>query len=103
MPATDRMTHTHNTTTVCQANLLAIETALLNRRQQGADHMDKVCQVGVIVNTEYIVINPRRMREDYGTCSVINPRRMREGYGTYSVVRSFIRSVHRATETIAHF
>ena len=29
----------------------------------------------------------------------INPRRMREGYGTWFVVRS----VHRAAETIAHF
>ena len=36
------------------ANLLAIETALLARRQQSADHnRDKVCQVGVTVNTEY--------------------------------------------------
>ena len=33
-----------------KANLLAIETALLTRRQQSADH--KVCQVGVTVNTE---------------------------------------------------
>ena len=29
-----------------KANLLAIETALLTRRQQSADHKDKVCQVG---------------------------------------------------------
>ena len=29
-----------------KANLLAIETVLLNRRQQSADHKDKVCQVG---------------------------------------------------------
>ena len=37
-----------------KANLLAIETALLARRQQSADHnRDKVCQVGVTVNTEY--------------------------------------------------
>ena len=37
-----------------KANLLAIETALLARRQQSADHnQDKVCQVGVTVNTEY--------------------------------------------------
>ena len=35
-------------------------------------------------------INPRRMREGYGTCSVINPRRMREGYGTWFVVHSLI-------------
>ena len=35
-----------------KANLLAIETALLTRRQQSADHKDKVCQVGVTVNTE---------------------------------------------------
>ena len=35
------------------ANLLATETALLTRRQQSADHKDKVCQVGVTVNTEY--------------------------------------------------
>ena len=36
-----------------KANLLAIETALLARRQQSADHnRDKVCQVGVTVNTE---------------------------------------------------
>ena len=35
-----------------KANLLAIETVLLNRRQQSADHKDKVCQVGVTVNTE---------------------------------------------------
>ena len=34
---------------------------------------------------------------------IINPRRIREGYGTSFVVRSFIRSVHRAAETIAHF
>ena len=34
-----------------KANLFAIETALLTRRQQSADHnRDKVCQVGV--NTE---------------------------------------------------
>ena len=38
------------------------------------------------------LINPRRMREGYGTCSVIR-----------SFVHSFIRSVHRAAETIAHF
>ena len=30
-----------------KANLLAIETALLTRRQQSADHKDKVCHVGV--------------------------------------------------------
>ena len=49
-------------------------------------------------------INPRRMREGYGTWFVINPRRMREGYGTSFVIRSsFVHSVHRATETIAHF
>ena len=35
-----------------KANLLAIETALLTRRQQSADHKNKVCQVGVTVNTE---------------------------------------------------
>ena len=35
-----------------KANLLAIETALLNRRLQSADHKDKVCQVGVTVNTD---------------------------------------------------
>ena len=36
-----------------KANLLAIETALLTRRQQSADHNRyKVCQVGVTVNTE---------------------------------------------------
>ena len=35
-----------------KANLLAIETALLTRRQQSADHKDEVCQVGVTVNTE---------------------------------------------------
>ena len=34
------------------------------------------------------LINPRRMREGYGTWFVINPRRMREGYGTWFVVRS---------------
>ena len=34
-----------------KANLLAIETVLVNRRQQSADHKDKVCQVGVTVNT----------------------------------------------------
>ena len=44
--------------TVCRrsfaakANLLAIETALLTRRQQSAEPQDKVCQVGVTVNTE---------------------------------------------------
>ena len=37
---------------VAKANLFAIKTALLNRRQQSADHKDKVCQVGVTVNTE---------------------------------------------------
>ena len=51
------------------------------------------------------LINPRRMREGYGSSFVINPRRMREGYGTSFVIRSFVRSfvhsVHRATETIA--
>ena len=51
----------------------------------------------------WFVINPRRMREGYGTLFVINPRRMREGYGTSFVIRSFVHSVHRATETIAHF
>ena len=30
-----------------KANLLAIETALLTRRQKSADHKDKVCQVGM--------------------------------------------------------
>ena len=36
-----------------KADLFAIETALLTRRQQSADHnRDKVCQVGVTVNTE---------------------------------------------------
>ena len=36
-----------------KANLLAIETALLTRRQRSADrNRDKVCQVGVTVNTE---------------------------------------------------
>ena len=35
---------------------------------------------------------------------LINPRRMREGTVlALSFVRSFIRSVHRAAETIAHF
>ena len=39
-----------------KANLLAIETALLTRRQQSADHnRDKVCQVGVTVNTSGLV------------------------------------------------
>ena len=55
----------------------------------------------------HLLINPRRMREGYGTWFVINPRRMREGYGTWFVVHSFtpsfVRSVHRAAETIAHF
>ena len=40
-----------------KANLLAIETALLTRRQESADHKphkDKVCQVGVTVNTELV-------------------------------------------------
>ena len=32
-----------------KANLLAIETVLLTRRQQSADHKDKVCQVGVTI------------------------------------------------------
>ena len=36
-----------------KANLLAIETALLTRRQQSADHKHEVCQVGKAVNTEY--------------------------------------------------
>ena len=65
-----------------------------------------------------LIINPRRMREGYGTCSVINPRP--EGYGSclvvhsltlgrrvtvvvLSFVRSFIHSVHRATESSVHF
>ena len=40
-----------------KANLFAIETALLTRRQQSADHnRDKVCQVGVTVNTEKVAI-----------------------------------------------
>ena len=34
-----------------KANLLTIETVLVNRRQQSADHKDKVCQVGVTENT----------------------------------------------------
>ena len=34
-----------------KANLLAIETALLTRRQQSADHKDKVCHVGVTIVT----------------------------------------------------
>ena len=37
---------------VCRRSLAATETALLTRRQQSADHKDKVCQVGVTVNTE---------------------------------------------------
>ena len=41
-----------------------------------------------IVNLLYYkFINPRRMREGYGTCSVINPRP--EGYGSRFVVHSF--------------
>ena len=39
-----------------KANLLAIETALLTRRQESADDKDKVCQVGVTVNTELVAI-----------------------------------------------
>ena len=40
-----------------KASLLAIETTLLTRRQRSADHnRDKVCQVGVTVNTEYVAI-----------------------------------------------
>ena len=39
-----------------KANLLAIETALLIRRQQSADHKDKVCQVGVTVITEPLLL-----------------------------------------------
>ena len=38
------------------ANLFAIETVLVNRRQQSADHKDKVCQVGVTVNTVAIAL-----------------------------------------------
>ena len=39
-----------------KANLLAIETARVTRRQQSADHnRDKVCQVGVTVNTSSLV------------------------------------------------
>ena len=34
-----------------KASLLAIETALLTRRQQSADHKDKVCRVGVTIET----------------------------------------------------
>ena len=61
------------------------------------------------------MINPRRMREGYGTCSVINPRRMREGYVTWFVINprrkregsvlglSFVRSVHRAAEISDYF
>ena len=40
-----------------KASLFAIETVLLTRRQQSADHnRDKVCQVGVTVNTEKVAI-----------------------------------------------
>ena len=39
-----------------------------------------------VINAGFILVNPRRMREGYGTCSVINPRRMREGYGTQFVI-----------------
>ena len=39
--------------------------------------------------------------------TLVDPRRMRDGYGTCSVVRSFvhsfIHSVHRATESSVHF
>ena len=34
-----------------RANLFAVETALLTRRQQSADLKVKVCQVGVTMNT----------------------------------------------------
>ena len=40
---------------VCRRSFAAkanLQTALLTRRQQSADHKDKVCQVGVTVNTE---------------------------------------------------
>ena len=40
-----------------KANLLTSETVLVNRRQQSADHKDKVCQlVGVTVNMELVAI-----------------------------------------------
>ena len=39
-----------------KANLFAIETALLTRRQQSADHKNKLCRVGMTVNTEMAAI-----------------------------------------------
>ena len=50
-----------------------------------------------------VFINPRRMREGYGTCFVVNPRRMREGYGTCFVGRSVCLSVSSATEISDRF
>ena len=41
----------------------------------------------------WFVINPWRMREGYGTCFVINPQRMHKGYGTWFVVHSFVLSI----------
>ena len=40
---------------VCRRSFAAkanLETARVTRRQQSADHKDKVCQVGVTANTE---------------------------------------------------
>ena len=60
-------------------------------------------------------INPRRMREGYGTWfvirSLVNPRRMREGYGTWLTLGACARvtvlglqfAVHRAAENSDHF
>ena len=39
-----------------KASLLAIETALLTRRQQSADHKDNVCQVGMTMNTAPLLL-----------------------------------------------
>ena len=39
----------------------------------------------VLQLTFFAFINPRP--EGYGTCSVINPRRMREGYGSWFAIR----------------
>ena len=60
--------------------------------------MQKASAIKLPRVTKILFINPRRMREGYGTCSVIrsfvhsfiNPRP--EGYGTCSVIRSFVHS-----------
>ena len=55
---TDRMNDKPSTVTLAHAPRVNERTneALLTRRQESADHKDKVCQVGVTVNTELVAI-----------------------------------------------